>query len=1021
MGVHILSDADMGSKRMSRLLSEAMQDKKALLICANYSVKELRQGLAENVLTHGEFLSEVRKRVHRAGHYLSGTDSRYILLKLIEQRYADDPKTLHIFKDIRHQLFELYSFLIFAEATVSEEALQKIEHDYSAFEKEIFALHCQYTQWLNEACEEWQFDSYQNETKSVLRGIAREYQAIILDGFLFFGDEYKYLVRTAQEEGAEVYLTFKASTNEVLSQHLYENSFGKLFADQPLLPLPKTKHKSKTAKTALDHLRTVYPDIQPDAETAAKYDDGSIEILQPFPDRDAEFRYIIEQISDHLRNNGKDDIPTIRKLLTETAVVIAVSKEKYENHLAAILQDIGVFLYRESADLCILGKPIDASSLKKIYYRRNDFLKEPVAFTDGQPCSYEEKYRLFSLLFDGIGIGKTERPIATYPVARFVFNVYDILLNGISTDSFKSLLYSNWRYHAGETMLEWSRFIGEFQMIEAFFEQGNDLKDWLDIIKNLTALQPAAQANPLLKYHPLCAVTQAALHFIQDILEYLQALIGEIGSVSGGLQEHLAVLRHRVMGLERVTALNDEQLTFEQKIMKRLHEAVENVGTTSVMQNLDARYFAENVRFLLGGWGEVVPEEVPSLRLDVVKLVNVKPYKRVYFAMLEAGKYPRPHSEQLPYSKAVIEILSNPVYGINHVPLDYYPLTQHLQYEKFHFMSVLDFTREQLIITSCDYEYGRKNRPAIYADDIDLLFNSAGKHKSYSLARESLHDDFSSPVEPYYMELPHPVQLRELLEFQLCSKLYFHNRQHTACYQTRFLLQFYLSALAFCETLNRFKQYNYENKKIYDTQGSEAMETLLRFSDEAWDYCAVFFPLFGDYDLADIRKGAKEKIEGFLPNLIKHSVSGHQFTVVEAKTAPVEGFDYMMQLDHDTKTYSFDTKTARVSTNNLFIEFLVLKTLDHAEDPKHYVDMLESLDSGRTSVDRVNLTFKMHGKISRQFASKRFTTDGLQRIDNLVYALQNFDFMQAKAMPSKYCTYCRLSSSCLGVPKGGLS
>ena len=1018
MGIRILSDADINSERINRQLTEAMQDKKALLVCANYSVKELRQGLAapENVLTHGEFLSALKKRVYQSGNVLSGTDSRYILLKLIEQRFEKNPQQLQIFKDIRHQLFELFSFLSFAEASIAEDVIRQIGQAYSEFEQEIFALYDAYAQRVEEACEAWGVDTFQNKTKEALREIAAEHQAIILDGFLFFGDEYEVFVRAALEEGAEVYLTVKASTNDALNRHLFENGFGKLFGDQPLPACPKARRKPQAKKTALDHLRTAYPDIRPDAEAAAKFGDGSIEIIQPFPDRDAELRYIAERISDELRECGNDDVPTIRGLLADTAVVIAVAKEKYENYLAAILQDVGVFIYRENADA--LG--LDPTTFQKIYYRRNDFLKEAVAFADGRPCSYEEKYRLFFLLFEGIGISKTERPVATYPVARFVFNVYDILLDGISADSFKSLLYSNWRYHAEETTLEWSRFIGEFQKVEAFFEQSGDLAEWLAIVKKLIELQPNARENPLLKYHPLSAVTEAGLHFIQDTLEYLQALVREIGAVSGGLQEHLAVLRQRVMGLNRITALDDERLTFEQKIMKRLHEATDSAASTAVMQNLDAKYFAENVRFLLGGWDEDAVEEVLSLRLDVVKLVNVKPYKRVYFAMLEAGKYPRPYGEQLPYTKAVVEILGNPAYGINSVPLDCYPLAQHLLYEKYHFINVLDFTRKQLIITSCDYEYGSKNRPSIYTDDIDTLFGSAGKHKPYTLTRDALHTDFSRPVAPYLMELPEPVRLRELLEFQLCPKLYFHNQQHTAPYQTRFLLQFYLSALAFCETLNRFKHFNFENKKIYDVQDSEAAETLLRIFDEAWDYGAAFFPLFGGYELADIRKGAKEKIEGFLPNLIKHSVKGQNFTVVGVEAVPVAGFDYTMQLDHDTKTYSFDSKMARISSNNLFIDFLVLKTLDF-DGPEHYGDMLEALASGRANVDRINLTFKMHGKISRQFASKKFAADGMQRTDGLVYDIQNFDFMQAKAQPSKYCTYCRLSGTCLGVPKGGVS
>ena len=201
--IHVISGEDLGG------ISQ-----KALLICADRSIKEMRQSsiTLANTFSHAEFSREIKTRVRKAGHYLSGTDCRYILLKLIEQRYADDPQTLQIFKDIRHPLFELYSFLAFAEATVAEEALQKISEDYSGFERDIFALYNQFSQRVDDACAEYDIDTYQHKMKHTLRGIAREYPAIILDGFLFFSDEYKFLVRAALEEDADVYLTVKTNS-----------------------------------------------------------------------------------------------------------------------------------------------------------------------------------------------------------------------------------------------------------------------------------------------------------------------------------------------------------------------------------------------------------------------------------------------------------------------------------------------------------------------------------------------------------------------------------------------------------------------------------------------------------------------------------------------------------------------------------------------------------------------------------------------------------------------------------------
>ena len=103
-----------------------------------------------------------------------------------------------------------------------------------------------------------------------------------------------------------------------------------------------------------------------------------------------------------------------------------------------------------------------------------------------------------------------------------------------------------------------------------------------------------------------------------------------------------------------------------------------------------------------------------------------------------------------------------------------------------------------------------------------------------------------------------------------------------------------------------------------------------------------------------------------------------------------------------------------MSQNKTYIEFLVLKTSDRSSELVHYKDMIKALDEAEGQEDRVNLISRIIAKINIQFDSKRFAADGLKRTDGLVEEIESFDFAGANAMPSNYCTYCRLNDVCIG-------
>lgn len=120
-------------------------------------------------------------------------------------------------------------------------------------------------------------------------------------------------------------------------------------------------------------------------------------------------------------------------------------------------------------------------------------------------------------------------------------------------------------------------------------------------------------------------------------------------------------------------------------------------------------------------------------------------------------------------------------------------------------------------------------------------------------------------------------------------------------------------------------------------------------------------------------------------------------------------------MEHDNRFVDYDKKTWRMSQNSTYIHFLVLKTSDNKSELKHYADMITALDNNDPNEDRINLVSRIIAKINIQFDSKRYANDGIARTDALVDEICNYNFARAATMPSKYCTYCRYSETCVGI------
>jgi len=97
-----------------------------------------------------------------------------------------------------------------------------------------------------------------------------------------------------------------------------------------------------------------------------------------------------------------------------------------------------------------------------------------------------------------------------------------------------------------------------------------------------------------------------------------------MSTVTGGIGEHIAFLKKTVVG--KLPRWKGEG-TFEQRLVKELLEALDNLNSGPLVQNMSAKYFAENLRAMLQECEVETADEPSNLMLNVSILTNIKHYR----------------------------------------------------------------------------------------------------------------------------------------------------------------------------------------------------------------------------------------------------------------------------------------------------------------------------------------------------------------------------------------------------------
>lgn len=1054
--IYFLSHNDIQDKEFElKIADELSKHQNFLYFTATQSLKTIRKNSGylsslvipydfenanANLYSITEFVQNISRNVYKDGGYLSVADQKYILAKTINYYYKDQAmqKTMY---HMRYELYELYQLMMFYDITLSDKQVQKIALDFSPVETGIFSIYQVYRKIIDAllsymstgiSCEllveilgdkpvkvkNKPIDTFTDKQKHYIKERVKEATAIIFEGFLFLNDVQKFILSTAIIEKKTVYFISK-QFEENLGNRIFEEGFENI-VNSFSVPIKKVHLKRQTnePETALEHIKCLFPiNSKTTIKNAEKLiHDNSINFIHPFINREEELRYVAKSISLELKKAYNGNINELIHILNnDICIVLAIEKEKYEERLSNIFREVGLFIFNQKKIKGTIFEEVDINTFPKVYFNRDDFLATYIKWNSGVSLKYQEKYGLFEKGFDRIDINKFSRPIVSYPIGQFVLEIYRIINEKMNIEGFKRILYSNWRYNADKGQPKWSDFISDFKYLEIYFENQNTILDWCEKVKELILLKSEVEENSLYIYHHLKQVKMESLSFFNNLLGELNEIINRVSKVVGSVDNHLEVLKSVVMKADAILGIDDEMLEFEQVILKKLVSAISDIGRSSIVNNLEAQYFAQNIKAMLTDWeNQNQSEQTGELILNVVNLENMKKYKHSYFIMCEANKYPRRYFEIFPFTKDIVEILRNPVYGIN-IMQETRDFDKRLQLEKYFFKNVLDFTTEKLTVTYCEKEGNSRNRLSIYAEDIVAAFKSDIPYCNPFMEGKHLSINFESRQNKITFEKKDSYLLTELAIFKLCPKLYYHQQQsgdNRGVYLSRLQLKFYAEAILYCDLFKRFMDYNLKNKKVYLKDSTEYLEIIPELFKECCRDNIKHFSFFGKYELEDTIRNVSNKLKGFIENSVQY-IKGNTYTVISYTDKNYEGNGYTLTIEHDNRVVDYDKKTWRMSQNRSYLEFLVLKTSDKKTELKHYADMIMALDKNLPDLDRVNLISRIIAKINIQFDSKRFADDGIKRTDDLVNQICNYDFGNAEAMPSGYCTYCRFYDVCM--------
>lgn len=1046
----IISDMDIESSKVYESINSEIQDKNYLYITATLNIKSIRSkkmGL-EGLVTFQECSQEINKKVYEKKQFISTIQQKNIIKKILESFTTD--KIAKAYLTMIHEVHELFEFLVFSGVDgIDASTLEEIEKNYSLAEMMLFKIYDYFVKIIDVLKDESKGNLLDKKGEAIYREIKRnwidhnsdipkemfieqikkeitnklkKYEVIIMDGFLFFNDLQEYLITQALKQEKKVCLVTKYDSSNMGHAYIFE-TYKKLAEMMGIqLKEPISNEAPIDKDTALGYLKYKYPEIdrKVDIQTMDKINDDSIQVFEPFENREEEIQFIVNKISEEIRNKCNDDIEKIEELVeNKIAIVVAVEKEKYQNRISQEFKENGVFIYLNKK--CEKNKEIEEirkyNNINQVYYSRKEFLKINLYNSKGDPITYEVKNKFFHEQFKRIGIAKEPRPIAAYPVGQFILQIYKIIEQGMTIDGFKMFLYSNWDLNTNRTNKKWSKYVGEFKYIEVFLEDNRPIENWIEVFYTLAKIKYEIDENPFYRWHPVKNVSIKSLMFFESMLKRIKIILDKVNE-NRSVEEHVEILQNEVMQVNEVIKTDEGKLNFEQKIIKKLYSATEQISNDPIGSTIESLEFAEGLASMLREWerGQDSYDD-NCLKLNVVNLENMKKFDTVFFMMLENTKYPRKLKYSFPFTKEILEIMNDKQYSFQKVPSSYKNIQEHLKLEKYLFQNVIEFTNQKLIISYTKKEDKTHNQPAIYIEDIATMFNRNVKdlyrqtNKSVSESTNAI--EVNTPTKKTFkIKNLDQSKICEMAMYKLCPKVFWYRQNdniYKLAYTSKFQLKFYYEAILYAEVLKRLVDYSIYYDKVYTIHNDEVYQIIYSFTKELSQEIKRYFFFLTGYEVKDAINKTLFKLNSIICN---KTIGRKKDPIVQYRILKVNGQnDKVYYGINDIKIQGINTqqsKTARGFASDEYIDLLkkITKPTRSKLKMSTYKDVIEILD-GEEDIDRVQAISGFNGLIYHLWNNNN---DKLKLIEEI----KKQEFTKCKDIPSGYCAYCLIEDVCKG-------
>ncbi len=1004
-----------------------------------------------NVTSLENFLNFCSNEVHKSKNYLSNMDISYILEKVMDD-YFKDEKEKNKFQNIHHSLLQLYKLLIFNGVYyIPQKTRVAISNYNSITESHIFNLYNKLMLIIVEIIDAFisgkntysnnnlgieiaaptgtddKFDVFTNAYRNQIYKKIFEIDTLILDGFLYLNSSIMFIAKTAVALNKKVILITKDLATDINAKFLINEIKDKVSITSDDIKFI-TINSSTKLSLELEHLSNNFygninytENIMESNKTLTA--DKSIKVIKPFLHRSQELKFVAQQISKILAQANTDDPYILENIIKNDLVVICgKNHNKLAEELDRELKRYGLFIYRGLPN-SILEKEVSNKNRKKIYYCLDDFLASDIYYCDGQKLDTDEKMFYFYNAYKRITIEKQNPLLISTPVLEYIFQLYNILLDGISTKRFKLLLFSNWYYHTGISKIKWDKYIGTFQKIESYFKDDVPIDNWAMQIKDILSYKDEIKNNPLYKFHPFNSVSSDELKFLLDLLKELNILINLLSITKGNVQHHLEFLRKNIIKSDNIFSDSYIHLTEEQQIIKKFFNTLKSIVSDSTISYLDSNCFYKHLKLLFFNADEFNGSKKNDvLKLNFSNMSNLKNYKHTFLISCENNNYPRKNNNKFPLTNSITKILTDKKYKLNIPNLPFKTDDFHIKLEKYLFKNVIDCTTENIYYTCSQYTGKSKNSFSIYIEDIATAFNSEVKFTDSKIVYP-LKDNDTNTFEPppIYVTPKNEYTLKELVTYILCPKLYYHMyvKPKLLVYTSKGQLRLYAKAVMYSDLLRRFMNYNYTNKKWYLSNGKDVYRVLETLSDECLKQNCRYFDCLQMSDLIDIKEKNLSRIIKLIEEYIIQELEYHKYTIVNSKGKIHTCSDFNLKLEYDTAIFSDKKGSRKIEQNNIFLDFLTLKCTNRQIKEKHYNEMLKLLQENNKFTDRIFFANRIINKINIQFDSgvSNFiygNDGGIERVEYLKEKILNADFSKVKSCPSNFCSYCIVKNTCMG-------